>query len=125
MAYRSSNVISHFQFILTSLVGMLCSCLVLLCWAAVRLGCCGGQGFFERYWEHSRLMGLVGLEGDLQDAVAQPIAVQAGDGHGCLVVVRHGDEAEALALVGVEVADHLDIVDSAEGPEQLPQDALV
>jgi len=68
---------------------------------------------------------LVSLEGDLQDAVAQPVAVETGDGHGRLVVICHGDEAEAFALVGVEVADHLDVVDRAEGPEQLPQHALI
>lgn len=70
-------------------------------------------------------MRLVGLEGDLQDAVAQPVAVEAGDGHGRLVVICHGDEAEPFALVGVEVTDHFDVVDGAEGPEQLPQHALV
>lgn len=68
----------------------------------------------------SGLVGLVGLERDLQDAVSQPVPVETGDGHGCLVVVRHGDEAEALALVGVEVTDDLDVVDCSEGPEQLP-----
>ena len=70
-------------------------------------------------------MCLVSLEGDLQDAVAQPVAVEAGNGHGRLVVICHGDEAEAFALVGVEVTDHFDVVDGAEGPEQLPQHALV
>lgn len=73
----------------------------------------------------SGLVCLVSLEGDLQDAVAQPVAVETGDGHGCLVVIRHGDEAKAFALVGVEVTNHLDIVDRAEGPEQLPEHALV
>lgn len=70
-------------------------------------------------------MGLVSLEGDLQDAVAQPVAVKTGDSHGSLVVIRHGDEAEAFALVGVEVTDHLDIVDGAERPKQLPEHALI
>lgn len=68
----------------------------------------------------SGLVGLVGLERDLQDAVAQPVPIETGDGHSRLVVVRHGDEAEALALVGVEVTDDLDVVDCSEGPEQLP-----
>lgn len=70
-------------------------------------------------------MRLVSLEGDLQDAVAQPVAVEAGDGHGRFVVICHGDEAEPFALVGVEVTDHFDVVHGAEGPEQLPQHALV
>lgn len=70
-------------------------------------------------------MGLVGLEGHLQHAVAQPVPVQTGDGHGRLIVVRHGDEAEPFALVGVEVSDHLDVVDRAEGPKQLPQHTFI
>lgn len=70
-------------------------------------------------------MCLVSLEGDLQDTVAQPVAVETGDGHSRLVVIRHGDEAEAFALVGVEVTDHLDIVDGAKRPEQLPEHTLV
>lgn len=70
-------------------------------------------------------MCLVSLEGDLQDTVAQPVAVETGDGHGRFVVIRHGDEAEAFALVGVEVTDHLDIVNGTEGPEQLPQHTLI
>lgn len=70
-------------------------------------------------------MCLVSLEGDLQDTVAQPVAVETSDGHGRLIVIRHGDEAEAFALVGVEVTDHLDIVDRAERPKQLPEDALI
>lgn len=70
-------------------------------------------------------MRLVSLEGDLQDAVAQPVAVEAGNGHGRLVVIRHGDEAEPFALVGVEVTDHFDVVHGTKGPEQLPQHALV
>ncbi len=70
-------------------------------------------------------MGLAGLERHLQDTVTQPIPIQTGDGHGRFVVVRHGDEAEPLALVGVEVADHLDVVNGTERSKELPQDALV
>lgn len=70
-------------------------------------------------------MCLVSLEGDLQDAVAQPVAVETGDGHCRLVVICHGDEAKAFALVGVEVTDHLDVVDCAERPKQLPEHAFV
>lgn len=70
-------------------------------------------------------MCLVSLKGDLQDTVAQPVAVETGDGHGRLVVIRHGDKAKTFAFVGVEVTDHLDIVDCAKGPEQLPEHTLV
>lgn len=68
---------------------------------------------------------LAGLEGDLQHAVSQAVAVETSDGHGCLVVVGHGDKAEALTFVGGEVTDDLDVCDGAEGPKQLPQDAFV
>ncbi len=71
------------------------------------------------------LMALAGLKGHLQYLVSEPVAVQAGDGHGRLLVVCHGNEAEALTLVGVEVSDHLDVGDGAEGAEHLPKDALV
>lgn len=68
---------------------------------------------------------LAGLEGNLQHAVAQAVAVETGDSHGGFVIVGHGDKAEALTFVGGEVADDLDVGDGAEGPEELPQDALV
>lgn len=70
-------------------------------------------------------MALAGLKGHLQYLVSEPVAVQAGDGHGRLLVICHGNEAEALALVGVEVSDHLDVGDGAKRAEHLPQDALV
>lgn len=68
---------------------------------------------------------LVGLEADLQHAVAQRVPVERLDGHHGLVVVGHGDEAVALALVGLQVADDLDALHGAEGPEQLPQHVLL
>lgn len=68
---------------------------------------------------------LAGFEGNLQHAVAQAVAVETSDSHGGFVIVGHGDEAEALTFVGGEVADDLDVGDGAEGPEELPQDALV
>ena len=73
----------------------------------------------------SGLVLFAGLEGHLQHALAQAVAVEAGDGHGRLVIVGHGDEAKALALVGGKVADDLDIGDCPEGPEQLPQHTLI
>lgn len=75
--------------------------------------------------QSSGLVCFVSLEGDLQDTVTQPVAIETGDGHGRLVIIRHGDEAEAFAFVGVEVTDHLDIIDSAKRPEELPENALV
>lgn len=68
---------------------------------------------------------FVSFERDLQYAVSEAIAVQAGDGHSRLVVVGHGDEAEAFALVRVEVTDHLHVRHGTKRPEHLPQDALI
>ena len=68
---------------------------------------------------------LARLEGDLQNTIAEAVAIEAGDGHGCLVVVGHGDKAEALTFVGGEVTDDLDVCNGAERPEQLPQDAFI
>lgn len=70
-------------------------------------------------------MSLAGLEGHLQDFVSQSVPVQAVDCHGGLLVVRHGDEAKAFALVGVEISDHFHVDDGTERPEHLPEDGLV
>lgn len=70
-------------------------------------------------------MAFAGLEGHLQDFVSQPVPVQAVDRHGGLLVVGHGDEAEAFALISVEISDHFHVDDSAKWPEHLPQDGLV
>lgn len=83
------------------------------------------SSLYARLFLPSLLVALVGFEGHLQYLVSEPGAVHAGDGHGRILVVCHGHEAEAFALVGVEVADHLDVVDRAEGPEKLPEHALV
>lgn len=68
---------------------------------------------------------LAGLEGDLQHTVTKAVAVKAGNGHSRLIVVGHGDEAKALAFVGSEVTDDLDIGDCTERPKQLPQNTLI
>lgn len=73
----------------------------------------------------SGLVLLAGLEGNLQHTVTQAVAIKASDSHGSFVVVGHGDKAKALTFVGGEVTDDLDIGDSTERPEELPQDALV
>lgn len=53
---------------------------------------------------------IIGLEADLKDAIAEGVAVQGLDGDQALVVVGHGDEPEAFALVGLQVADHFDVL---------------
>lgn len=73
----------------------------------------------------SLFVAFAGLKGHLQYFVSEPVAVQTGDGHGRVLVVGHGDEAEALALVGVEVADDFDVCDGAKGAEHLPEDGFV
>ena len=50
---------------------------------------------------------LVCLEADLQDPVAEGVAVEALDGDQGLVIVGHGHETEPLALVGLQITDHL------------------
>lgn len=42
-----------------------------------------------------------------------------------LVVVGHGDEAEAFTLVRLQVLDHFHALNGAERTEQLPQDILL
>ena len=54
---------------------------------------------------------FVGLEADLQDPVAQSVSVEGLDGDQALVVVGHGHEAEALALVCLQVSDHLHVLE--------------
>ena len=50
------------------------------------------------HWLH---FALVCLEGDLEDSVAKSVAVQWLDRHQGLVVVRHRNEAKALAFVSL------------------------
>lgn len=73
----------------------------------------------------SGLVLLAGLEGNLQHAVTQAVAIKTSNGHGGFIVVGHGDKAKALTFVGGEVTDDLDIGDGTERPKELPQDALV
>ena len=54
---------------------------------------------------------LVGLEADLQHPVAEGVAVEALNGDQGLVVVGHRHEAEPLALVGLQITDHLRCLD--------------
>lgn len=61
----------------------------------------------------------------MQNSVPKAVSVQAGNGHGRLVVISHGDKTKSFALVCVEVADDLDVCNGAERPEHLPQDAFV
>lgn len=68
---------------------------------------------------------LVCLEADLQDPVAEGVAVEALDGDQGLVIVGHGHETKPLALVSLQITDHLDILDSSEGSKQLPEDVLL
>ena len=67
---------------------------------------------------------IIGLEADLKDAIAESVAVQGLDGDQALVVVGHGDEPEAFALVGLQVADHFDVLYGTKWAKQLPQDVL-
>jgi len=70
-------------------------------------------------------LALVGLEADLQHPVAEGVAVQALDGDQGLVVVSHCDKAEPLALIGLQITDHLDILHCSKGSKELPQNVLL
>ena len=70
-------------------------------------------------------LGLVRFEGDLEDAVAESVAVERLDGDHCLVVVGHRDEAKALTLVRLQVSDDFDALDGPEGSEELPEHVLL
>ena len=52
-------------------------------------------------------LALVGLEADLQHSVAEGVAIQTLDSDQGLVIVSHGDEAKSLALVRLQITDHL------------------
>ena len=55
-------------------------------------------------------LSVVRLEADLQHPVAERVPVERLDRHETLVVVSHGDEAESLALVRLQVSDDLHIL---------------
>lgn len=71
------------------------------------------------------LMALASFERNLQNFISQPVTIQAVDRHGGLLIVCHGDKAEAFALVGVEISDHFDVDDGTERSKHLPQDGLI
>lgn len=68
---------------------------------------------------------LAGLEADLEHSVSERIAIEVLNGEHRVFVVGHRDKAEALALAGDGVADDLDGLHGAEGPEQLPEHGLL
>ena len=71
---------------------------------------------FLPQWHHFLAsLALAGLEGHLQHSIAQCVPVQTLNGHQRLVVVGHRHKAKALALVWLQVADHLHWLDGAEG----------
>ena len=67
------------------------------------------NAFSLPWWVGLRLS-VVGLEADLQHPVAERVPVEGLDRHETLVVVGHCDEAEALALVRLQVSNHLDVL---------------
>src|SRR5699024_6638765 len=70
-------------------------------------------------------LALARLEGHLEHSVAQCVAIQALDGHQRLIVVGHCDEAKALALVRLQIANHLNRLDGAKGAKELPEQRLL
>ena len=51
---------------------------------------------------------LVGLEGDLEHSVAKRVSIERLDGDQCFIVVGHCYKSKALALVCLQVSDHLE-----------------
>ena len=62
---------------------------------------------------------FVGLEADLQDPVAQSVAVEGLDGDQALVVVGHGHEPEPFALVRLEIPNDLDVLEGENKKKML------
>ena len=54
---------------------------------------------------------FVGLKADLENPVAEGVAVQWLDGDQALVVVGHGHEPEPFALVRLEIPNDLDVLE--------------
>lgn len=67
-------------------------------------------------------LALVGLERHLENSVAQGVSIEALYGHQGLVVIRHGDETETLAFVGLEIPDYLHGLNCSKRSEELPQE---
>uniref|UniRef100_A0A1I8GPN7 Ragulator complex protein LAMTOR1 n=1 Tax=Macrostomum lignano TaxID=282301 RepID=A0A1I8GPN7_9PLAT len=97
--------------------------------SATGRGSCGGGGSSSgcssgRRW--LRAATSTGrLERHLQGPVAHCVAVERLNGQQGLFVVAHGDKAEAAALAGAGIADHLHRLDRAERTKQLPEDAVL
>lgn len=72
-----------------------------------------------------RSFALVRFKADLKNPVAEGIAVEALDGDNGFLVVGHCDKAEALALICLQIANHLDRLDGTKGSKELPQDVLL
>lgn len=72
-----------------------------------------------------RSLGLVRLETDLKHAVSQGVSVQGVNSTDRLVVISHGHEAETLALVSLQVPDHLNALNSPKRTEKLPKHVLL
>lgn len=54
---------------------------------------------------------FVSLKANLKNAISKRISVERLNGHDCILIVGHGDEAKALAFVGLQVTDHLKYID--------------
>lgn len=70
-------------------------------------------------------LGVVRLETDLEHPIAQRVPVQRLDRHDRLIVVGHRDKPKALALVRLQILDHLHRLHGPERSEQLPQHVLL
>jgi len=65
---------------------------------------------------------IVGLEADLQDTIAQSVSIQALNGNQTLIVVGHGNKAEAFAFVGLQIPNDFHVLHGSKRPKKLPKD---
>ena len=90
----------------------------------VTTACQYGGGLKQFLPQHLCGFTLVGFEGNLQDAVAQGVAIQRLDCNDGLVIVGHRNKAKPFALVGLEVSNDFHTLYCTKRPKQLPQDVL-
>lgn len=69
---------------------------------------------------------ILGLfERHLEGARPKTVPIERLNGTMRVLVLGHGDKAKPFALVGVEVADHLDVVDGPKRAKELPEEGLL
>lgn len=58
----------------------------------------------------------------MQDTIAQSVPIQTLNGDQALIVVGHGDKAEAFAFVRLQVPNDFDVLHGPKRTKKLPED---